>query len=216
MTGQAKLLRVLQTGEFERLGSSQTRRVTRPRSCRPPMRRWPTRSGRGASGKISTTGSTSSSWQVPPLADRRDDILPLARAFPRTKAIRVQPGRGARAGAARLAGQRARAAQLHPPGLPARGLRQRIAAHGPRCCQVPMAVARSGAMRPSSPASRIATKSKAALTRHEGVIAQGRARPRAVPAVPLPAHGKARHRRPAVRRTGADTCDSGSSPRRSC
>ena len=27
MTGQAKLLRVLQTGEFERLGSSQTRRV---------------------------------------------------------------------------------------------------------------------------------------------------------------------------------------------
>ena len=27
MAGQAKLLRVLQTGEFERLGSSQTRRV---------------------------------------------------------------------------------------------------------------------------------------------------------------------------------------------
>ena len=45
------------------------------------MRRWPRPSGRAASAKTSTTVSTSSNCRCRPLADRRDDILPLARHF---------------------------------------------------------------------------------------------------------------------------------------
>ena len=79
--GQAKLLRVLQTGEFERLGSSVTRKadvrvvsatnVDLPRAI----------AERDSSARIFSSGSTSSSCTSRRIADRPDDILPLAEHF---------------------------------------------------------------------------------------------------------------------------------------
>jgi DNA-binding NtrC family response regulator len=78
--GQIKLLRVLQTGEFERLGSTQTRRVKLRIIA--------------ATNADLRSAITAGDFRedlyyrlnvieihVPPLAERRDDILPLARAF---------------------------------------------------------------------------------------------------------------------------------------
>jgi DNA-binding NtrC family response regulator len=80
MTGQAKLLRVLQTGEFERLGSSQTRRVNvRILSATNASLADAIRQGRFREDLYYRLNVIE--LQVPPLADRRDDILPLARHF---------------------------------------------------------------------------------------------------------------------------------------
>ena len=78
--GQAKLLRVLQTGEFERLGSNLTRR-TRVRIIAA------TNSNLRAAIRAGTFREdlyyrlNVIELQVPPLAERREDILPLARHF---------------------------------------------------------------------------------------------------------------------------------------
>ena len=78
--GQAKLLRVVQTGEFERLGSSETRRVDVRLVCatnadlQQAIARRTFRQDlyfRLAVVEIA----------VPPLRQRRDDVLPLAEAF---------------------------------------------------------------------------------------------------------------------------------------
>jgi DNA-binding NtrC family response regulator len=80
MTGQAKLLRVLQTGEFERLGSSQTRRVkVRILSATNTPLAEAIRQGRFREDLYYRLNVIE--LQVPPLADRRDDVLPLARHF---------------------------------------------------------------------------------------------------------------------------------------
>ncbi len=78
--GQAKLLRVLQTGEYERLGSNTTRKadVRVVAATNLPLRE-AMREGRFREDlyyRLSVIELT-----VPPLADRRDDVLPLARAF---------------------------------------------------------------------------------------------------------------------------------------
>ena len=78
--GQTKLLRVLQNGEFERLGSSDTRRVDVRLLC--------------ATNADLGHGVRSGSFRqdlffrlnvieihVPPLRDRRDDVLPIAESF---------------------------------------------------------------------------------------------------------------------------------------
>ncbi|MGH8401011.1 MAG: sigma 54-interacting transcriptional regulator, partial [Gammaproteobacteria bacterium] len=78
--GQMKLLRVLQTGEFERLGSTQTRRV---------QVRIITASNTDLRAAIAAGNFREDLYyrlnvieiHVPPLAERREDILPLARAF---------------------------------------------------------------------------------------------------------------------------------------
>ncbi len=80
MAGQAKLLRVLQTGEYERLGSSQTRRVqvrilTATNTLLPDA----IRQGRFREDLYYRLNVIEIA--VPPLAERRDDILPLARHF---------------------------------------------------------------------------------------------------------------------------------------
>jgi DNA-binding NtrC family response regulator len=80
LAGQAKLLRVLQTGEYERLGSNTTRRanVRVIAATNLPLRD-AMREGRFREDlfyRISVI-----ELQLPPLADRRDDILPLARSF---------------------------------------------------------------------------------------------------------------------------------------
>jgi len=77
MTGQAKLLRVLQTGEFERLGSSQTRKVdVRIVSATNAPLGDAIRQGRFREDLYYRLNVIE--LPVPPLADRRDDILPLA------------------------------------------------------------------------------------------------------------------------------------------
>ena len=78
--GQAKLLRVLQTGEYERLGSNTTRKanVRVVAATNLPLRD-AMRVGRFREDlyyRLSVIELT-----LPPLAERRDDVLPLARAF---------------------------------------------------------------------------------------------------------------------------------------
>jgi DNA-binding NtrC family response regulator len=78
--GQAKLLRVLQTGEFERLGSSQTRKVNvRIVSATNASLPEAIRQGRFREDLYYRLNVIE--LQVPPLADRRDDVLPLALHF---------------------------------------------------------------------------------------------------------------------------------------
>jgi DNA-binding NtrC family response regulator len=79
-SGQAKLLRVLQTGEYERLGSSVTRR-TRVRiiAATNMNLRQAIRDGRFREDLFYRLNVIE--LEVPPLAERRDDILPLARHF---------------------------------------------------------------------------------------------------------------------------------------
>lgn len=78
--GQAKLLRVLQTGEFERLGSSKTTRVSvRVISATNTNIRQEIEDGGFREDLFYRLNVIE--LDVPPLADRRDDILPLARFF---------------------------------------------------------------------------------------------------------------------------------------
>jgi DNA-binding NtrC family response regulator len=78
--GQAKLLRVLQTGEFERLGSSQTRKVqVRILAATNTLLPEAIRQGRFREDLFYRLNVIEIA--VPALADRRDDVLPLAHHF---------------------------------------------------------------------------------------------------------------------------------------
>jgi DNA-binding NtrC family response regulator len=78
--GQVKLLRVLQSGEFERLGSSETRRVDVRVLCatNADLR---DAIARGVFRQDLYFRLNVIEIAVPPLRDRRDDILPLAESF---------------------------------------------------------------------------------------------------------------------------------------
>jgi len=78
--GQAKLLRVLQTGEYERLGSNTTRRanVRVIAATNLPLRD-AMREGRFREDLFYRLSVIE--LALPALAERRDDILPLARVF---------------------------------------------------------------------------------------------------------------------------------------
>jgi DNA-binding NtrC family response regulator len=78
--GQAKLLRVLQTGEYERLGSNTTRR-TRARVIAATNSSLPQliREGRFREDLLYRLNVIE--LEVPPLSARQEDILPLARHF---------------------------------------------------------------------------------------------------------------------------------------
>jgi DNA-binding NtrC family response regulator len=78
--GQVKLLRVLQTGEFQRLGSSETRRVrVRVISATNADPKQLIRGGRFREDLYYRLNVIE--LHVPALAERADDIPPLARAF---------------------------------------------------------------------------------------------------------------------------------------
>jgi DNA-binding NtrC family response regulator len=78
--GQAKLLRVLQTGQFERLGSSATRKArVRIIAATNANLRQAIREGRFREDLFYRLNVIE--LEVPALAERRDDIVPLARAF---------------------------------------------------------------------------------------------------------------------------------------
>jgi DNA-binding NtrC family response regulator len=78
--GQAKLLRVLQTGEFERLGANTTRR-TRVRVIAATNANLRQAIRTGAFREDLFYRLSVIELEVPPLAERREDILPLARHF---------------------------------------------------------------------------------------------------------------------------------------
>ncbi len=79
-SGQAKLLQVLQTGEFERLGSSTTRKTqVRVIAATNANLRQMIREGKFREDLFYRLNVIE--LEVPALADRRDDILPLAQAF---------------------------------------------------------------------------------------------------------------------------------------
>jgi DNA-binding NtrC family response regulator len=85
LTGQMKLLRVLQTGEFERLGSSVTRRVdvrviSATNADLPKMIR------EGTFREDLYFRLNVVEVAIPPLCDRPDDVLPLAEHFLRMHA----------------------------------------------------------------------------------------------------------------------------------
>ncbi len=79
-SGQAKLLRVLQTGEFERLGSNTTRRTrVRVIAATNSNLRLAIREGRFREDLFYRLNVIE--LEIPALADRREDIGPLARHF---------------------------------------------------------------------------------------------------------------------------------------
>jgi DNA-binding NtrC family response regulator len=78
--GQAKLLRVLQTGEFERLGSNATRR-TRARVIAATNSSLPQLIKEGRFREDLFYRLNVIELEVPPLAARPEDILPLAQHF---------------------------------------------------------------------------------------------------------------------------------------
>ena len=80
LEGQAKLLRVLQTGEFERLGSSTTRRV-KVRVISATNSDLPAAIATGRFREDLFYRLNVIELKVPPLAERKEDILPLAKHF---------------------------------------------------------------------------------------------------------------------------------------
>jgi DNA-binding NtrC family response regulator len=80
MEGQAKLLRVLQTGEYERLGSSTTRRA-KVRLISATNTDLPTAIAAGRFREDLYYRLNVIELRVPPLSERKEDILPLARHF---------------------------------------------------------------------------------------------------------------------------------------
>jgi DNA-binding NtrC family response regulator len=81
--GQMKVLRVLQSGEFERLGSSETRRVdVRVLAATNSDLRQAIRAGRFREDLFFRLNVIELS--VPPLRERKEDILPLAETFLRS------------------------------------------------------------------------------------------------------------------------------------
>ena len=80
LAGQVKLLRVLQTGEFERLGSSQTRKV-KVRIVTATNMDLRAAIAAGTFREDLFYRLNVIELHVPPLTERRDDVLPLARAF---------------------------------------------------------------------------------------------------------------------------------------
>jgi DNA-binding NtrC family response regulator len=86
---QSRLLRVLQTGEFERVGSSKTRRVdVRLISATNADLKAEVTAGRFREDLYFRLNTVE--IKLPPLRDRRDDILPLAEYFLRRHATRYR------------------------------------------------------------------------------------------------------------------------------
>ena len=92
LEGQAKLLRVLQTGEFERLGSSVTRKV-RVRVISATNTHLPTAIAEGRFREDLLYRLNVIELKVPPLSERPDDILPLARHFIEASRLSAQAER---------------------------------------------------------------------------------------------------------------------------
>ena len=80
LAGQMKLLRVIETGQFERLGSNKTRKV-QVRVISATNADLPTMIGEGRFREDLYYRLNLIELRLPPLAERSDDILPLADSF---------------------------------------------------------------------------------------------------------------------------------------
>ncbi len=94
LAGQMKLLRVIETGQFERLGSNKTRKVkvrviSATNADLPSM----IRDGRFREDLYYRLNLIE--LRLPPLAERRDDILPLAESFIDAQCLLDEAARGA-------------------------------------------------------------------------------------------------------------------------
>ncbi|WP_406664981.1 sigma-54-dependent transcriptional regulator [Gallaecimonas sp. GXIMD1310] len=92
LSGQMKLLRVLQTGEFERLGSTQTRRA-RVRLISATNSDLPAAIREGRFREDLYYRLNVIELRLPPLRERREDILPLARHFLAGRAMTLDASR---------------------------------------------------------------------------------------------------------------------------
>ena len=138
---QGKILRVLVEQSFQRLGR-RTRRCRSTCASSPrPAATCRRRCRRAASARISYHRLNVVPLRVPGLAERREDIPELVHYF--VQAISVasglaaaahRRGRHGRAAGARLAGQRARAAQQHRAADDPRRRRPRRRSSPPTCC----------------------------------------------------------------------------------
>jgi DNA-binding NtrC family response regulator len=150
MSQQAKLLRVIETGEFERLGSSRTRRVdVRIISATNAALNDEVAGGRFRQDLLFRLNTIE--IRLPPLRDRREDLPLLAQHFLRQHAQRYrkrltgfESGRHADAARAQLAGQRARA----------RSRRRARGAHGRRAARQGRRPRPPGAPRTAAAGSR--------------------------------------------------------------
>jgi len=89
LTQQAKLLRVIETGEYERVGSSQTKRTNaRVLSATNARLQDEVAAGRFREDLLFRLNTVT--IVVPPLRDRREDIPPLAMQFMRRYAARYR------------------------------------------------------------------------------------------------------------------------------
>ena len=89
-SGQVKLLRVLQTGEFQRLGSSQTRKV-QVRVISATNSNLPEMIAEGRFRQDLFYRLNVIELKLPPLHERPEDILPLARAFLASTGKKLSP-----------------------------------------------------------------------------------------------------------------------------
>jgi DNA-binding NtrC family response regulator len=93
LSQQSRLLRVLQTGELERVGSSQTRRVNvRVVAATNADLKAEVASGRFREDLLFRVNTIE--IKLPPLRERREDILPLAQYFLKRHAARYGKPRG--------------------------------------------------------------------------------------------------------------------------
>ena len=124
MNQQAKLLRVIETGEFERVGSSKTLhanvRIVSATNANPHEEVAAGRFRQDLLFRLNTIEIA-----LPPLRERREDIMPLANSFLRqhAKRYRKNADRFRRSGArspdaASVSGQRARAGSCGRAGRP--------------------------------------------------------------------------------------------------
>jgi DNA-binding NtrC family response regulator len=166
LSGQVKLLRVLETGRFQRLGSNRERTV-KVRVLSATNANLPALIAAGQFREDLYYRLNAVELQLPPLAQRADDILPLARAF-------LPPGK-------RLGDDAERALRAHRWPGNVRELRN-VIQRAALLARDPVIVPDDLGL-PAAPAQAVASTAdepdratiEAALDRHGGIVAQAAA-----------------------------------------
>ncbi|MDH5824856.1 sigma-54 dependent transcriptional regulator [Luteimonas sp. RD2P54] len=166
LAGQMKLLRVLETGRFERLGSNRERQV-RVRVVSATNTDLPAAIAAGGFREDLYYRLNAIELKLPPLAERQDDILPLARHF-------LPPGKA-------LARDAEQALLRHPWPGNVRELRNAVQRAALLSAGTAIGAEALGFAPPPRPAPALAADEpdrdaiESALRRNEGVLAQAAA-----------------------------------------